>query len=477
VIVGGGITGLSCAYYMTEYFAERKELVRIAVLEGASRLGGNIVTENRSGFILDGGPDSWVSSKPDAMQLVRRLRLAPETIPTVEMHRRVYIAWGKELHLMPEGLVLGIPTSIGPMVTTGLFGWDAKLRMAFEPLIPARNFQGDDDESVGDFMARRLGDELTERLVAPLLGGIFAGDAYSISVRAAFPQLVKAEREHGSLVLAMREQRRKSGMHLRGEDDEGSRPAPSAFLSLRAGLGSLIEALLGALGSTDVRTGCHVRSIDALPPGDPRGRYAVVTASGVEMADDVVLTGPTRKSADVVRALDAELGRQLDDILGYASTATVFLAFKRDQVGHALDATGFIVPRSLGKDILAATWVSSKWDHRAPAGHVLMRVFVGGAGRDEVLSRDDAQLVALAMRELRSFVPIKGEPLFTRVFRFQRVSPQPYIGHLKRARAVRERLALHPGLHLAASGFDGVGIPDCIRQAEAIAHRVAQPGE
>ncbi|HWL87224.1 MAG TPA: protoporphyrinogen oxidase [Polyangiaceae bacterium] len=482
VIVGGGITGLSCARALVRLssVAARPVPLRITLCERSARAGGNIVTENRSGFVLDGGPDSWLTTKPHAEKLARELRLGPELISTVETHRGAYVAWGKALHRIPEGLVLGVPTSVRPMAMSTLFEWDAKLRMALEPLIPRRIYHDDEDESVSAFMSRRLGDELADRLAAPLLGGIFAGDADAISVRAAFPQFVAAERDHGSLILAMRAQRR-----AREQSAEGESEKPKAgFMSLQGGLGSLIEALTRELGvesrarqaahlrDVDLRTACTVQSIARLPPDDPRGRYAVETSRGVEVADEVVLAGPTHASAGIVRPLDGALADTLDRVLDYASTAIVFVAFKRAQVGHALDATGFIVPRTLGRKILAATWVSSKWDHRAPAGHVLMRAFFGGAGREEVLAADDDELADLALRELRVFTPIDGRPLFSRVFRFHRASPQPYLGHLARVRGLTEALTRHPGLYAAGSGLDGVGIPDCIRQGENIARQI-----
>ena len=468
VVVGGGITGLACARALSKLGLSKNAPLRITLCERSALLGGNIITENRSGFILDGGPDSWLSTKPDAEKLVRALRLGPELISTVETHRGAYVAWGKELHRMPEGVVLGVPTAVRPMVMTGLFDWSAKLRMALEPLIPRRVYHGDEDESVGAFMSRRLGDEMATRLAAPLLGGIFAGDADSISVRAAFPQFVAAERDHGSLILAMLAQKRARAAKA---EVEGDAPKPG-FLSLRGGLGTMIQAVAGELQGVDVRTSCPVLRVTKLEPADVRGRYAVETGRGTEFADDIVFTGPTHVTAEIVRTLDGPLSEAFARALDYASTATVFLAFKRAQVAHELDASGFIVPRTLGRKILAATWVSSKWDHRAPGGHVLMRAFLGGAGRDEVLADDDDELADLALRELRIFTPIEGRPLFARVFRFHRASPQPYLGHLPRIRALAEQLSQHTGLYIAGSGLDGVGIPDCIRQAETVARQL-----
>jgi oxygen-dependent protoporphyrinogen oxidase len=465
-VVGGGVTGLACAWQLVRRAEKAGRAIDVRVIEKSARLGGNIQTERKGGFVIDAGPDSWIATKPHAEQLARSVELGPHIIGTVETNRRVYIAHDGALHPMPEGLVLGIPTEIGPIVKTSLFTWDQKLRMGLEPLVPVRGYAGDEDESVGSFMARRLGDEMTERLVGPLLGGIFAGDAWQISVRAAFPQLVEAEKKYGSLVLAMRALRAARA----SKSSEGG-AAPSAFHSLREGMGSLVDALAGKLGDR-VATGKAVRSVGRSPAHEPH-RWSVELESGaIARTDAVVLAGPAHASARMLAALDSELSDRLGSFLGYASSATVFFAFKRHDVAHALDATGFIVPRTLGRPLLAGTWVSSKWDHRAPAGHVLMRAFLGGVGHEHVLDRDDAELATLALSELRRLMSIPGEPLFTVVHRFIRASPQPHVGHLARLRGVREALAPYPGIYVAGSGFEGVGIPDCVKQAETIADAI-----
>ncbi|MEO6419758.1 MAG: protoporphyrinogen oxidase [Polyangiaceae bacterium] len=466
IVIGGGITGLSCAYEIVELAAAAKKNVEVTLLERSGRVGGVISTEKRGGFVLDGGPDSWVATKPHAADLVKRLGLGQELMGTVETNRQVYIAWGKELFLMPEGLVLGIPTQIGPIARTQLFSWDAKLRMALEPFVPVRSFHGDEDESVADFITRRLGDQVTDRLAAPLLGGIFAGNAGAISVRAAFPQLVAAEAKYGSLIQAMRAQRKEREAAAAKADS-----APSMFVSLHGGLGRMIDTLAEKLGDR-VRTSVGVNEV-RLVDDDSDGRFGVeTTGGGIERADHVVLAVPSFVSASAVRAMDPGLARSFDGLMGHASSATVFLAFRRQDVAHPLDATGFIVPRAEGRKILAGTWVSSKWGHRAPGGHVLMRVFLGGAEQEEVLERDDDALAALALREVRTMMTIDAEPLFTRVFRFVRASPQPHLGHLGRVRDLRAKLSEIPGLHTASNTYDGVGIPDCIRQAQKIARDI-----
>jgi protoporphyrinogen/coproporphyrinogen III oxidase len=457
IVVGGGVTGLSTAYRLG-----REGGVAVTLLESAPRLGGNIVTERRDGFTLDGGPDSWVATKPHATALARELGLDGELVPTVEATRRVYVAWRGTLHAVPEGLILAVPTRITPVLESRLFSWGAKVRMGMEVFVP-RSKAGDEDESIGDFVRRRLGREVTERLAAPLLGGIFAGDAASLSMRATFPQLVDMEQKHGSLIRAMRAARK--------AQPPGKKP-PSAFLSLRGGMEGLVRALGANLAGVQIETGAQVRAVARLPDGDSRGRYELsVAGRPSRFADDVVLAVPAWSAADALRPLDAPTADLLAGI-PYLSTATVFLAFRRADVDHPLDAVGFIVPREQGRPMLAATWVSSKWDHRAPEGSVLMRAFFGGAWGEGDLARDDVGLAALALEEMRRWMHLKGDPIFTRVFRFTRASAQPLVGHLTRMKGVRERLARWPGLYVGGNGYDGIGIPDCVKQGEEIARSI-----
>jgi oxygen-dependent protoporphyrinogen oxidase len=470
LILGGGVSGLATAHALLGLPGEHE----ITLIERAPRLGGNIATEHRDGFVLDGGPDSWVATKPHATSLATSLGLAARMIPTVAKNRRVYIASREALCPLPEGVVLGVPTEIMPMVTTPLFSWDAKLRMALEPLIPPRAWARDDDESIGDFVARRLGEEVADRLAGPLLGGIFAGDARELSVRAAFPQFVDAERTYGSLVRAMRAMR--AARKASASKGEGS-----AFLSLEGGLGELVDALAAKVASrVHIRTGVGARRIEARANAE-RGYRVVLEGDEVVDADEVVITVPLPVASTVARSLDSALGDALARF-DAASTATVFLAYRREAIGHPLDATGFLVPRSMGRSALASTWVSSKWDHRAPEGHVLLRLFFGGATDEGVLSRDDGSLAALARHELRALMGIAEAPLFARVFRFERASPQPRVGHLGRVRTVNACLARWPGIYVTTNGFEGSGIPDCVKNAEAVAAVIGarlgqKPGE
>jgi oxygen-dependent protoporphyrinogen oxidase len=470
VIVGGGITGLAAAHAAVARANELALAVAVTVLEKSARLGGNLLTESDGGFLLDAGPDSWVTTKPQATALAHELGLGDALIGTNPATRRYYIAWGKRLHPVPEGLVLGVPTRFGPLVRTPLFSWPGKARMALEPLVPARRFDGDADESIARFAARRLGREAAERLVAPLLGGISAGDATDISVRASFPQLVAMEQTRGSLVLGMlaaRKERARAAAKNNGAAGSTQRNRSvddgSAFASLRRGVGQLVGALADALRSQGVvvRPSASVRALS-------RERSWVLDLEGGDHleADAVLLAVPAHVAAVLLAPADAELREGLGSI-AYGSTATVFLGYRREEVAHPLDGVGFVVPRALGRPILAGTWVSSKWEGRAPEGHVLLRVFVGGPLGEEVVARDDESLVRVARNELSALMGLDTEPTLARVFRFPQASAQMRVGHLARMRAVHERLAhAAPRLRVAGGGYDGVGIPDCIRQGQ-----------
>jgi oxygen-dependent protoporphyrinogen oxidase len=459
VVVGGGITGLAAADAAWALAREAGRSVAITVLEGSARLGGSLVTERVDGFLLDGGPDSWVASKPHATALARDLGLASAIVGTREGARRYYVAWGGRLHAVPEGIVLGVPTRLGPLVRTRLFTWGGKARMAFEPLVPARRYQGDEDESIAAFARRRLGREAADRLVAPLLAGISAGDANELSVRAAFPQLVAMEHDYGSLTRGMLAARRAALLARPG--------GGSAFVSLEGGVGSLVTALHDRLVTrgVTVRTDAMVRSVER-----DRVAYRVVLARGESIgADHVLVAAPAHVASAALEGLDADVAGRLSGVV-YSSTATVFLAYRRADVTHPLDGVGFVAARSPGIHILASTWVSSKWAHRAPDGLVLIRAFFGGAGGEDVLAGGDADLAELARRDLGVLMGLDAAPLWSRVFRFRRASAQMGLGHLATIREIKVRLEqVAPGVRLAGGGYGVVGIPDCIRAGQEAA--------
>lgn len=445
IVVGGGIAGLSAAYEL------HSRGLSFVLLERTPRAGGVIVSEEVDGYTIDGGPDALLAQKPEAIALCEEIGLQDRLVPT-KPPRLAFIQRGGRLHQLPTSSVLGIPTRISPFLRTGLFTWAGKLRMGAELFVPRR--QDAADESIGSFMRRRFGDEATVYLAEPLLAGIHAGDVDRLSVRALFPRFVETERRHGSLLRAFRHQRRAVSVD-------------GAFRSLPGGLSEMVRALVARLPPDSVRLNTPARRILLAPPR--------VETQGAESIGGraIVLTAPSYVAADLVQDLDTDLARLCREV-PYASTATVALAFPRSAVAHPLNGSGFVVPRVERSGILAASWLSSKWPHRAPEDRVLMRAFVGGARDPDALGRSDAGLVSIALSALRPLLGITGEPLLTRVYRFERASAQHEVGHLARVEAIDRALTHRPGLFMTGSGLRGVGIPDCVADARATARKVSE---
>jgi oxygen-dependent protoporphyrinogen oxidase len=449
VIVGGGIAGLAAAYELG------RRGVPFCLLEGSARVGGVILSEQVDGYTIDAGPDSLLVQKRDALTLCAELGLGERLVAT-RPPRLAFVQRGGRLHPLPAASVLGFPTRVVPFLRSRLFTWRGKLRMGAELFVPAA--AGDADESIGAFIGRRFGAEAATYLAEPLLAGIHAGDADRLSMRALFPRLVEIERTHGSLLRGFRRQ---------------PRPAPSdegAFRSLPGGLSELVTALAAALPRAAVRVA--TKAVGVAESG--AAPFSVeIDANERLQARAVVLATPAYVTARLVRQLDPELARLCDQV-PYASTATVALAFERAAVQHPLHGSGYVVPRVERTGILAASWLSSKWPHRAPEGRVLMRAFIGGARDPRGLERSDRELVAASLAALTPILGIQAPPLFTRVYRWERASAQHEVGHLERIAAIERALARHPGLFVTGSGFRGVGIPDCVADGRATAVRVAE---
>jgi len=450
IIVGGGIAGLAAAYELNG------RGVSFVVLERGSTPGGVIVSEELDGFTIDAGPDSLLIQKPDGITLCQELGLGDRLVSTLPP-RLAFIQRAGKLYPLPAASVLGIPTRIGPFARTGLFSWRGKLRMGAELFVPRRAVARGSDESIGAFMTRRFGREATTYLAEPLLAGIHAGDVDRLSLAALFPRFADAEKTHGSLIRAFRRR--------------GATPSPEgAFKSLPGGLSELVRALVNTLPAGSVHTNAGVTHIG----GDARGQaFRVTTIAGLaHECRALVVSTPAYVTAALVRDQDAEIARLCAEI-PYSSVATVALAFRRKDVAHPLNGSGYVVPRAESSGILAATWLSSKWPHRAPEGKVLLRTFIGGTRDKEALAQSDAELTARSLAAIRPVLGIAGDPLLTRVYRFDRASAQHEVGHLDRMIAIDRRLGAHPGLFLTGSGFRGVGIPDCIADARRTAVGVA----
>lgn len=462
VVVGGGIAGLAAAYRLITTAPE----VAITLIEADGRLGGKIVTERVDGFVIEGGPDSLLSSKPRGIELCQELGLGDQLQGTNEATRRTFVLRRGRLHQIPEGLTGLVPSRLAPIARTGLLSPRGKLRLALDYVLPPRREAG--DESLAAFVERRLGREVYARLVEPLMSGIYAGDGRQLSLAATFPQLREGEQRHGGLIKGVLAAKRQAPM----TPSNGKRWPP--FVTPRGGMAELVERLEVRLRAAHVRimTGTPVTALRRVATSNGTQYELTVTNGTTVSAESVIVATPAFVAADLLAPLDRELANHLASI-PHVSTATVSVAYPLSAIPRLLTGYGYVVPRAEGRPVLACTWVSGKWAHRAPSGHGLIRVFIGRAGDDAVVDGADAELLAIAHGELRDVLGIRAVPELHRIFRWPRAMPQPTLGHLDRVAAIEGGLTAHPGLALAGNAYRGIGIPDCIRSGEAAATLVA----
>jgi oxygen-dependent protoporphyrinogen oxidase len=443
VIVGGGIAGLAAAWELIQ--RGRRPLV----LEQSGRAGGVIRTDLIDGFVIDAGPDALLTQKPAAIALCKELGLGDRLIPTLTP-RTAFVVRGRTLVPLPAASVLGIPTAVRPFVTTRLFSWPGKLRMAFEAVVPPK--RDDRDESIGSFMRRRFGEEAVTYLAEPLLAGIHAGDVNRLSMKASFPRLVDAEKTRGSVLRSL-------------SSLPSAQPSQGAFMSLPGGIEELVRALVVRFPEGTVRCGSAVAAIEG------RGPYSVRLSGGDTIeARAVIAAAPAWAAAEMLIGVDAALARLAAEVR-YVSSATIAIGIRRDQVTHPLEGSGFVVPRVERHVVMAGSWVSSKWPHRAPHGFALLRGFVGGASDEGVLARSDDAIAEAVFSEFASLLNISGRPVLSRVYRWMRANPQHEVGHLERMTEIDRRLESLPGLYVTGSGFRGTGIPDCVADGRATARK------
>jgi len=454
VVVGGGITGLVAARDLATAG------VPVTLVEAGGRLGGKILTERIDGYLVEAGPDSFLTTRPAAAELCRELGLGDHLIGTREP-RAVFIRHRERLVPLPEGLALVLPTRLRPFLTTPLFSPREKLRMGLDLFLPRATLDG--DESVGAFLRRRLGNALVERLAGPLVGGIYGTDVDRLSLLAVMPQLRAAERAHRSLLLAGR-----AGPGAPRSANGGS--AASLFMSLAGGMDELVDALRAALeqGSQppDVRISTVVEALE--PTG---GGHLVRLADGSTVqAEAVVLATPAPASARLLEARVPAAARALRTI-PFGSSVAVTLGFPEDGLPRPLRGHGFLVPPGEGLAISACTWSSTKWPGRAPEGSVLLRASLRTPDATLLVASDET-LVALARTDLARSMGLRGEPSMTHVARWPDAMPRYTVGHLDRIRAARTALAARPGIVLAGASYGGLGLPDCVAQGRAAAAQV-----
>jgi protoporphyrinogen/coproporphyrinogen III oxidase len=462
VVVGGGIAGLAAAQRAVELARERGVALELTLIEARERLGGTIATERVDGFLVEAGPDSFLSEKPWALALCQRLGVEDRLVRTDDRFRKVFVWFGGRLHPLPDGFQLLAPTAIGPFLGSSLFSLFGKLRMALDVVLPrgaACLSRGSaDDESLGAFVRRRLGVEALERVAQPLVAGIYTADPDDLSLAATMPRFLEMERRHRSIILGLR--RAMARAPLPGTS--GARW--SLFVTFAGGMEELVSTLAARLpaGAAVLK-----QRVSALEREGERWRVRTAEGGAFDAARVIVAT-EAHAAARLVRYLDPALATLLEEI-PYSSAATVSLGYRRADVPHPLDGFGFVVPRTEGKALLAGTFSSVKYPGRAPAGHALVRCFLGGALNAAILSEDDGALITRARAELREALGVTAEPVLTRLHRWPASMPQYRVGHLARAEAIERTVAGIPGLALAGAAYRGVGLADCVRSGEVAA--------
>ena len=475
VVIGGGITGLTACYRLTQQAQANNLPLDVVLLEAGDRLGGVIATHGQDGLLLEEGPDCFLTTKPGGVDLCDELGLSAELIGTTAEHRQSFIVRRGKLVPVPQGFYLMVPGSLWPFVTTRAFSWPGKLRMALDLVLPRRASEA--DESLADFVTRRLGREALERMAQPMLGGIYSADPRHLSMQATMPQFLDMERRHRSLILALRHRQRQAGAQQPGVS--GARYG--LFASFRHGMQTLVDALADRLPAGTVRLQTPVRSVRRAPPSPPHllggargGRWVVSPQACPDLEADAIclaLTAP--QAARLLAGLDPELAAGLHDV-PYASSATVTLACDRTDVAHPLNGMGFVVPAVEQRNLIACTFSSVKFAGRAPADKVLLRAFVGGALQQEQALWPDAKLQDAVLRDLRQLLGLTGTPALCHVSRHASAMPQYHVGHLAHVDRLEATARRWPGLALAGNAYHGVGVPDCIRSGDEAARGLLQ---
>lgn len=468
VIVGGGIAGLSTAWYLQKAAQQHDLDLHYTLLEQAGRFGGKILTETLEGFgdgpfIVEGGPDSFLTQKPWAVQLARELGLGDRLLGTNDENRKVFVLNKGRPTPLPDGVLLIVPTKIKPFALSPLISPLGKLRMGMDLFIPPK-LDGQ-DETLADFITRRLGEEALDKIAEPLMSGIYNAEAERQSLLATFPRFRMLEEKHGSLIRGMLASRRvhRNGSGPEPQSKHPDRPELSMFVSLRGGTEELVEGLVPKLKG-DLQLKTCVAEMRKLNDG-----YRLTIGNGEKItADAVILAIPAYTAAGLVRKMSPQAAEGLDRIR-YVSTGTISIAFRRQDV-DLLDGFGLVIPRSEKRLINAVTITSTKFDQRAPADRVLLRAFFGGSRNPGMMDLEDDGLKAMVLNELQSLLGIDAQPLFCRVYRWRRANPQYDVGHLELVKAIEE--ALPPGVYVTGSPYRGIGIPDCVHQGQQTAERL-----
>lgn len=450
VIIGGGISGLAAAHRVLEL----NKSAHVTILEASDRLGGTIQTEHRDGFLIERGPDSFISEKPHGISLAKRLGIESQLIQTNEEYRRSFIVRDGRLRAVPEGFQLMAPSRMWPFITSDIFSIPGKVRMAADLILPRKSVNGSSDESLASFVRRRLGKEALARMAQPMVGGIYTADPETLSLRATLPRFLDMEQKHRSLILAMARLGRAQKIGTSGA-------RYSLFLSFNRGMQVLVDPLTRINADLRVKTRAHRLTFDH--------EWTITTDKDEQIkADAVCLAVPAYVAASLLSDIDARLAEKLRTIK-YASTATINFGYRRAAIAHPLNGFGFVVPFVEKRSLIACTFSSVKFSGRAPEGQVLLRAFAGGALQPEIFALDETEMSRRVEADLRELLGIREDPRFIEVAKWERSMPQYEVGHLDRVSEIEKLVSALPGLSLAGNAYRGAGIPDCVRSGEAAA--------
>jgi oxygen-dependent protoporphyrinogen oxidase len=462
-IIGGGISGLAAAFPLEAH--RSRGTVEYTLYESSPRLGGVLRTEHIEGCVVEAGPDSFLTEKTWAADFCRRLGLGDQLIASNDAERKTYILVDGRLIPIPNGLMFLVPTRILPIAFSPLFSWSTKLRMAREFFNPPR--AAGSDESVASLVERHYGAEMIDRVADPLLSGIYGGEAASLSVRAVLPRFAEMERTHGSLgrsMLAARKKMRRAAKHP-------PISTSSIFTSLKSGMQQLVDTLVARLNPASLRMNAPVQSIRY-----EAGRWIVLSESKPDHFDGIILAVPAHAAAKILSTASPELSPELSAELAaiaYSSSITVGLGYDRGVRQSLPPGFGFLVPRSEGKHLLAATFVHNKFPHRAPPDRALLRCAIAGSNAENIWQLSDDAIIAIVRNELQQILGLRAAPLFARVYKWKSAMAQYGVGHLERLDRIERLYRQIPGLALAGNGYRGIGVPDCIRSGQEAAKQVA----
>ncbi len=462
VVIGGGITGLTTCYRLHRQASERGLPLEITLLEAGERVGGILATTQEHGVLLEHGPDCFITNKPWGVQLCEELELQEEMIGTSTEHRRSFIVRGGKLCPVPQGLYLMIPGSFWSLAASPIVSWPGKLRMGLDLVLPRRAASADDDESLAQFVTRRLGREALERVAQPMVGGIYTADPAKLSLRATMPQFLEMEQRHGSLIRALRHnqrQARQQGM---------SGPRYGLFTSFRNGMQTLVDRLESCLSPDMIRLCTRVAGL-ARQPEAPAWTVRLEDQPDLS-ADAVCLALPAPRAASLLSAVDAELAAEMD--IPYASSAIMNIVMRRRDIAHPLNGMGFVVPAVENRALIACSFSSVKFAGRAPEDRVLLRAFVGGAMHQERFEQSDEEIQRAVLHDLRHLLGTSGDPLHVSLRRWPQSMAQYHVGHVQRVARIESLAKRWPGLVLAGNAYHGVGVPDCIRSGNEAAQTV-----